>query len=206
MTDQYTSTTKHNDQAQCDLYPIIPSTADICKSLSHLEKIISYNSVTAVRLDISAPVPTSTITTLTDLLYHHNVALMVAPTQIDLLNTLPLDRIDGVHLTHIKDIKSIPTIYHKKRLSLQTGCSCTTLDDAMRAGEQGVDYVAFRATETTAITQWSLVTELPCVADAVTSIEQAQHARHAGADFLGVLLKLDASDYDFLTALDALVS
>lgn len=207
MTNQDASDmTQHTMMMGCDLYPTISDAAYLPEALPHLAAIASHQHVTAMRLCLSSPVESAIFAALTDLLYRHDVALIVAPTQNVSLDTLPLDQIDGVHVSHAVDLKNIPTTYRKKSLSLQTGCSCSTLDEAMRAGELGADYVAFPATETVSISQWSLVTELPCVADAISSLEQAQQARLAGADFLGFTLKLDGTDQETIATLDALLS
>ncbi|WP_018980305.1 thiamine phosphate synthase [Saccharibacter floricola] len=195
----------HTNMTPCDLYPIL-SDADLANALPHLSSFAAYETVTALRLCLSQKLDPALLRSLTECLYPHNVALIIAPLDSRLLESLPLDHIDGVHMPSLRELKAVPTSFNKKKLSLQTGCTCQTLDDAMRAGEQGADYVAFPATEKTAITQWSLMTELPTVAENVTSLESAQEARLAGADFLSVSLRGDENDHTLLAAVDKFLS
>ncbi|MXV43663.1 thiamine phosphate synthase [Saccharibacter sp. 17.LH.SD] len=190
----------------CDLYLTLPVQHDPATVLSTLPDILQIESVTALRLCCDTAPETTFMTQLTALLHPHNVALILAPTSTILLPSLPLDKIDGLHLPSSHELKALSNIHSTKRNNLQIGCSCTTLDDAMHAGEHGADYVAFPAEETLAITQWSFMAELPSVADSVTNQETAQEAIDAGADFLGIPLTLDGQDLARISTLQTLLT
>lgn len=190
----------------CDFYPVISDDKTISEAIPHLIKLVSYPNVTALRLCITKTPSLSALKELTHLLYQHDIALILAPSHSHLIEHLPLDKIDGIHLNNLQDLKTTLTIIQKKKLTLQTGCFCTTLDEAMCAGEQGADYIAFPAEESASIAQWSLMAQLPSIADNSNDLHLARKVIHSGTDFLSFTLQLNQTDLKYIADLNTLLS
>lgn len=189
----------------CDLYPVIPSLPVLAELLEHLPPLLADEAVTALRLCFDRPPEKQQLETLRQMVWKHDVALILAPAEPALLKDIPLKEIDGVHLSSPADVK--PFAERKDRpKTLQIGCTCLTLDDAMSAGERGADYVSLPASGLTALTQWSLIAELPAVAENVLSAEEARSAAEAGADFLAVSLTPEGEAMERFSAISAALS
>lgn len=182
-----------------DLYPHISSMDDYESLRTYLPEIIRHPRLSALRLSLAAPLPDREISTLSDLLRQHDVALILAPTEALKLTDLPLTSSDGVHFTGLRALKTgVPVL---KQLTLQIGCTCETLDDAMYAGESGADYITLPAHALEAIEKWSAFAELPCVAEGSMTPEDALKAVQKGADFISFPLKGIPADHDWIAAL-----
>ena len=67
---------------------------------------------------------------------------------------------DGVHVSYGAGIKKI----RKQIGDLSLGILCATRDEAMRAGDAGADYIAFKGQKSSELCQWwSELFTLPCV-------------------------------------------
>ncbi len=67
---------------------------------------------------------------------------------------------DGVQIAYNADLKKI----RKQIGELALGVTCSTRDEAMRAGENGADYIGFEGEKAADLTQWwSELFTLPCV-------------------------------------------
>ncbi|MCX5618760.1 thiamine phosphate synthase [Bombella sp. TMW 2.2543] len=189
----------------CDLYPVIPSLPVLTELQEHLPSLLAQDSVTALRLCFDQQPDQKQLETLRQMVWKHDVALILAPAELSLLKDISLREIDGIHLSSPADVK--PFAERKDRpKNLQIGCTCLTLDDAMSAGERGADYVSLPATGLTALTQWSLIAELPAVAENVLSAEEARAAAEAGADFLAISLTSDSDAMERFKAISAALS
>ncbi|TPW34910.1 thiamine phosphate synthase [Oecophyllibacter saccharovorans] len=197
--------TSESPPHQVDLYPVLPAILTRnAAALGALEKplgdLLAAPQVTALRYCFSAPPYPPALDALLSLAQSHDVAVIAAPhgedlqTLTRLINALPLEKIDGIHLETLAAFKALPPRKSGKN-AFQIGCSCSCLDEAMRAGEAGADYVSFPAAETTLFQQWALMTELPSVAELLqdispaslqpgSEIEKAVAAAQAGADFI----------------------
>lgn len=171
----------------CDLYPVIPSLHALTAVQEQLPSLLDSDSVTALRLCFDRPLKRSQLETVRQMAWDRNVALILAPASLNLLQGISLKESDGIHLSNLRDVKTFASRKDKPS-SFQIGCTCLTLDDAMSAGEQGADYVSLPAANLPALTQWSVFAELPAVAEHVCTAEEARAVAQAGADFLAITL------------------
>ncbi|QHI95791.1 hypothetical protein GT348_05605 [Aristophania vespae] len=187
-----------------DLYPMISPTDDYEAVLNHLPKILIEPRISALLLCIDK-VPSETIIgKLLSLSQQHNVALMVSFTAYSKPDSQRFKDVDGVHIT---DLANLPlSVQSAKSLKQQIGCSCTTLDEAMYAGEVGVDYVSFPAHSLELIEKWSGFAELPCVAENADSPHEAFEAVKRGADFVAFSLSMNETDLEWINELNTLGS
>ena len=171
----------------CDLYPVIPSLTALTAVQEQLPSLLADDSVTALRLCFDKPLERKQLETVRQMAWERNVALILAPASLNLIQGVSLKDSDGIHLARLQDVKTFANRKDRPG-SFQIGCTCLTLDDAMSAGEQGADYVSLPAVNLSALTQWSVFAELPAVAEHVCTAEEARAAAQAGADFLAITL------------------
>lgn len=190
--------TPPDTQEPCLAYLVTPLLDETTAFLPSLEKALRALPVAAVRLRLAALAPeklTELIQPIRDIVQSHDVALI--------LDGLPkLARETGCDGAHVP----ASTVSEARRLlgdELQLGVSCGfSRDDAMRAGEEGVDYVAFGPFGTepndeglALVRWWREMMELPVVAEccAVTGNEMDTSAKSLAkwADFLAVGIKPD---------------
>ena len=172
---------------QCDLYPVIPSLHALTGLQEQLPSLLAGEAVTALRLCFDSPLKWNQLDAFRQMVWNHDVALILAPADLSLLRDIPLTETDGIHLASLAEVKPLASRKDRPK-NLQIGCTCLTLDDAMQAGERGADYVSLPASSLPSLTQWSLFAELPAVAEDVHTSEEARAAAEAGADFLAVTL------------------
>ncbi|MCL1562596.1 thiamine phosphate synthase [Parasaccharibacter sp. TMW 2.1886] len=188
----------------CDLYPVIPSLPALTQLQAQLPPLLAQEAVTALRLCFDRPPERKQLDAVRQMAWERDVALILAPANLDLLHGLSLKESDGVHLSSPKDVKTFAGRRDRPE-AFQIGCHCLTLDDAMLAGEQGADYVSLPAIGLTALKQWSLFAELPVVAEHVCTTEEALAATQAGADFLAITLDPAENGLDHFTAISAAI-
>jgi thiamine-phosphate pyrophosphorylase len=96
---------------------------------------------------------------------------------------------DGLHLTDTAMVRAARAALGPDRI---LGAACgSSRDRAMTAGEDGADYVAFGAPDREVDGQlsellgwWSELFVLPCLALAMTDVDEAAALARAGADFV----------------------
>ena len=189
----------------CDLYPVIPSLQALDELQEQLPPLLAGEAVTALRLCFDTPVKKHQLDKVRQMVWKHDVALILAPADLRLLRDIPLDEIDGVHLSTLSDVRPFASRKDRPK-TLQIGCTCLTLDDAMLAGEHGADYVSLPAAALPALTQWNLFAELPSVAEHVCTAEEARAASQAGADFLAITMDPAADAVARFSAVSAVLS
>ncbi len=189
----------------CDIYPSLPCAYDLAKLQAYLPPILKLEAVSALRLCFDAPLSQKYLQKICALVQEHDVALILSPAKLELIRDVPLSKIDGVHLPSLAEVKSFAGQKDRPK-HLQVGCSCQTLDEAMSAGERGADYIGLPATELLSLTQWSLIAELPSVAEGIHNLEQARASAEAGTDFLGIPLSLEAGTPSLITEVHSLIS
>ncbi|MBR0559000.1 thiamine phosphate synthase [Neokomagataea anthophila] len=187
-----------------ELYLSIDPSASSCALLQHLPALLAHPEVTALRLPSTFDLSAHSLQRLLKELHQHDVALMIATS--DSSYTIPkhfLESADGIHVSTYEALT-----YWRSHAAdtLQIGMFCQTRDDAMQAGENGADYIAFPHHETALLTWWCSVAELPSVAEGVTTAEAAVAAQNAGADFLDITIALNGSDADTLQPIITAIS
>ncbi|MFT8718688.1 thiamine phosphate synthase [Acetobacter sp.] len=185
--------TPPDTQEPCLAYLVTPPLGEVIAFLPSLEKALRALPVAAVRLRLADLAPEKLIQLIQpirDIVQSHDVALI--------LDGLPkLARETGCDGAHVP----ASTASEARRLlgdELQLGVSCGfSRDDAMHAGENGVDYVAFGPFGTepneeglVLVRWWREMMELPVVAEycVATGNEMCPSAKQLAqwADFLAV--------------------
>lgn len=179
-----------------ELYISVDPSTSSCALLQHLPPLLAHPEVTALRLPTAINLSEHSMQRLLQELHQHDVALMLAPDE-DTPN-IPayfLKAADGIHVSTYKALT-----YWRSHAAdtLQIGMFCSTRDDAMQAGENGADYIAFPHNELELLKWWGSIAELPSVAEGVTTAEAALAAQNAGVDFLDIRLSLNGSDDETL--------
>lgn len=188
-----------------ELYPIVPKNIDFNISNSSLTHILQHHAVSALRISAQHASQQSNLETLLKNCQHYDVALIISLSSLNELKQIPLDKIDGFHLSDAALLAPLITMLPKK-YTQQIGVTSHNLDDAMNAGESGADYISFAPELSEFINLWSKITELPCVGEPLATLEDAQIMLQSGADFLGFNLKFDNSDGDYLLQLEKLIA
>ena len=181
----------------CQLYLVTPPALDAALFIPLLAEALDAGSVAAVQLRLKDATQAhwrSAVTALRPVAQSRGVAFLLND-RPDLAVELACD---GAHVGQ----KDMPAREARRLLGpdLQLGVTChNSRDLAMRAGEDGANYVAFGAFHSTTtkdaptradpeiLAWWSETMELPCVAiRGITAANCAPLVR-AGADFLAVV-------------------
>jgi thiamine-phosphate pyrophosphorylase len=181
----------------CRLYLVTPPALDPDRFRDDLAAALDAGDVAAVQLRLK-PVEQKTLRRAIDVLRPVTQSRGVA----FLLNDRPdLARETGCDGAHVgQDDMPAPEARRLLGPDLTLGVTChDSRDLAMRAGEEGADYVAFGAFFPTATKEakthadpailrwWSELMELPCVAIGGITAENCAPLVAAGADFLAVV-------------------
>jgi thiamine-phosphate pyrophosphorylase len=182
---------------RCRLYLVTPPALDPAQFRTPLAVALDAGSVAAVQLRLKAATDAQwreAITVLKPIAQARGAAFIVND-RPDLAAALDCD---GAHVGQ-EDVQA-PEARRLLGADRQLGVTChDSRDLAMRAGEDGADYVAFGAFFPTAtkeaptradpeiLTWWSETMELPCVAIGGITAENCAPLVRAGADFLAVV-------------------
>jgi thiamine-phosphate pyrophosphorylase len=185
------------ERGRCRLYLVAPPALDPARFRDSLAAALDAGDVAAVQLrlkDAADDAVRRAVDALRPVAQSRGVAF--------LLNDRPdLARQTGCDGAHVGQ-DDMPAGEARKLLGpdLTLGVTChDSRDLAMRAGEDGADYVAFGAffptatkeakarAETAVLRWWSELMELPCVAIGGITAENCAPVVEAGADFLAVV-------------------
>ena len=176
----------------CDLYPVLPAEFETAPLFDALPSLLAHPEVTALRLPLAHKFDKASFSRFLTLLHDNDVALMLEiPEGTMSVAKELLNVADGLHAP---SADSLPVLRKLTGDDMQIGCLCQNRDEAMQAGENGADYIAFAAEHADMIRWWTSVMELPAVAENVQTPESATTAASASADFLAIPLKLDGTD------------
>ena len=182
---------------RCQLYLVTPPALDPALFAQHLAEALDAGHVAAVQLrlkDAADEAWRAAIALLRPIAQQRGVAFLLND-RPDLAVGLACD---GAHVGQ----EDMPAREARRLLGpdLQLGVTChNSRDLAMRAGEDGADYVAFGAFHPTATKEaptradpeilawWSETMELPCVAIGGITAANCGPLVQAGADFLAVV-------------------
>lgn len=179
----------------CELYLLTPPSLDPLTFKPLLVEALEAGPIAAVQLrlkDVSDDEIRKAINILQPVVQERNIAFILN-NRLDLAKECGCD---GVHI----DIEDTSIELARAQLGddLQLGVSCyDSRDMAMKAGEQGADYIAFgfpsssKDTDVKAsidlISWWSEMMELPVIATGNITPENCKPFIKAGADFLFVI-------------------
>jgi thiamine-phosphate pyrophosphorylase len=125
-------------------------------------------------------------------------------------NLARMIKADGIHVSWSKDpLKSYKEAREIMGAHAMIGVDVgRSRDDAMAAGEEGADYIAFgiparvedrakgEARQLELVEWWSEIFEVPCVAFDVATKEHARDLANSGAEFITVVVTPDMSPAD----------
>lgn len=179
----------------CELYLLTPPTLDPLTFKHLLIEALEAGPIAAVQLrlkDVSDDEIRKAINILQPVVQERDIAFILND-RPDLAKECSCD---GAHI----DIEDISIELARAQLGddLQLGISCyDSRDMAMKAGEQGADYITFgfpsssKDTDVKAsidlISWWSEMMEIPVVATGGITAENCKPLVKAGADFLSVV-------------------
>jgi len=175
------------DEAGCQLFLISPPALAADRFAADLDAALAGGGIAGFLLHLHEPGQALWLAPpLRQVCRARGVAFLV---QNDLSLALELDA-DGLHLTGTAMVRAARSALGEERI---VGAACgTSRHEAMTAGEDGADYVAFGALDrvvdeelTGLLGWWSELFVLPCLALAASGPEAASVLARAGADFVG---------------------
>jgi thiamine-phosphate pyrophosphorylase len=171
------------------LYLMVPPATDIAAIAPDLVDALSAGDVAAALVRPSTALARDFVARLAGPVQNRGVALLIEedPTLVASIGA------DGVH---VNDMTALPAALSLKPNGIVGAGRLTTRDEAMRAGEAGVDYVMFgepdgdgRRPSLSAIVErvawWAELFVVPCVAYAA-SFDEIGPLSEAGSDFVVV--------------------
>ncbi|MBB4210485.1 thiamine-phosphate pyrophosphorylase [Rhodothalassium salexigens DSM 2132] len=182
--------------ASCGLYLLTPPRIDLAAFLPRFEAAFEGGPVAAVQLRLKDATDAEVLAAaerLMPIAHAHDAAFIVN----DRPDLAKLAGADGVHLG--EDDMDVASAREILGYDKDIGISCyASKDRAFEAGDAGADYVAFGAffpTETKdpkaravpdILTDWTMISELPCVAIGGITADNCGVLVEAGADLLAV--------------------
>ena len=185
---------KHADpRPQPRLYLVTPAIEDAAGFVAPLDAALDAGDVAAVMLRLAPADERSLINRIKELatVVQRRDAALILDSRVDLVAR---SGADGAHLTGVDAfVEALPTL-RPERIA---GCGgLDTRHDAMRAAEQGADYIMFGEPDAHGhrsafdlieerVAWWAEVFEAPCVAYAA-GLEDVAPLVAAGADFIAL--------------------